>query len=600
MSQTYSHSSHTTDTSSHFIQTVQRTPLLTLAPDVAERIAAGEVIERPVSVVKELVENALDADAKEIRVEMRGGGLRLIRVTDDGYGIPEHELEHACLRHTTSKISTVEDLTRLHTLGFRGEALASIVAIAEVVLLSRTIESEAQSDAQGALAITVRGGEIVHRERRARPHGTTVTVRDLFYNVLARLKFMRGARTENGHVVQLLRQYAVGYPFVRFHLVIDEHTALQTSGSGNLATTLAELYHVPLNEMLYPVTSSASPHYAIHGYIGNRVLAQSSRHYVMLFINGRAVHSRALQEALEVGYRSLLPKGKHPLVVLYLDVPPEEVDVNVHPAKIEVRLVREDEVVAALTQAVRSVLERSPALPEIVQFPGPVLANQRRLPGPRRRGLHVSESAEGYKAETAPPGAAEVIASLHPLAQLQQAVILAEAPDGSLYLIDQHRAHERVIYEHLRHTYVGVQSEEEAGDTHLLLEPVIVEMKRHQADLLEQRLPMLRGLGIECERFGGRSFLVRSIPTTEGQEQIVAHLQELAEAAAEDSPDWEDSLLISLACRSAMRRGRELSRGEQTTLLKALANVTAPAVCPHGSPIVLHYSRTFLIEKFDW
>jgi DNA mismatch repair protein MutL len=229
-----------------------------------------------------------------------------------------------------------------------------------------------------------------------------------------------------------------------------------------------------------------------------------------------------------------------------------------------------------------------------------VLASQRRLPGPRRRGLHVSESAEGYKAESAPPGTAEVIAQLRPLAQLQQAVILAEAPDGSLYLIDQHRAHERVLYEHLRRTYTSVQHNE-AIDAHMLLEPVIVEMKRHQAELLEQRLPMLRGLGIECERFGGRSFLIRSIPGSVGYpEQMVAHLQELAAVAAEDSADWEDQLLISLSCRSAMRRGRELGMGEQVALLKALANVTAPAVCPHGSPILLHYSRTFLVDKFDW
>ncbi len=578
---------------------LHRTPLLILPPEVAERIAAGEVIERPVSAVKELVENALDAGARDIRVELRGGGLRLVRITDDGYGIPENELEHVCQRHTTSKISTVEDLSHLHTLGFRGEALASIAAVAEVTLVSRAIETEAQGEEHPALQLTIRGGKITQRGRRARLHGTTVTVRDLFYNVPARLKFMHGARTENGHVVQLLRRYVVGYPSVRFNLTIDEHVALQTSGSGDLTITLAELYHLPLHEMLYPVDVSDGSHYTIHGYIGNRVLAQSNRQYVTLFINGRWIQSKPLQEALEQGYRSLLPKGKHPLLVLYIDLPPAEVDANVHPAKTEVRLEREDAVIAALTQMVRAVLERSPALPAAVNFPGPVLANQRRLPGPRRRGLHIAESAEGYRAEQAVPGTAEIIASLRPLAQLQQAVILAEAPDGSLYLVDQHRAHERVIYEHLRRTYAGVQNDESV-DAHLLLEPVIVEMKRYQADLLEQRLPMLRGLGLECERFGGRSFLIRSVPTSEGNEQLIAHLQELAEIASEDSPDWEDHLLIGLACRSAMRRGRELSLGERTTLLKALASVSAPAVCPHGSPILLHYSRAFLIDKFDW
>jgi DNA mismatch repair protein MutL len=579
-----------------------RQPIQSLTHDVAERIAAGEVIERPVSVVKELVENALDAGAHEVRVEIRGGGLRLIRVIDDGYGIPEDELERACARHTTSKIRSVEDLGHLHTLGFRGEALASIAAVAELTLVSRPIETETSQEEAAGVLLTLRGGEVAQWGRRARLHGTTVTVRDLFYNVPARLKFMRGARTESGHILQLMRRYAVGYPGVRFNLTIEEQTALQTGGAGDVATTLAELYHLPLAEMLHPVTVEVADHYSLSGFIGNRALAQSSRQHMMLFVNGRWVHSRLLQDALEAGYRGLLPRGKHPLLVFNLHLPAEELDVNVHPAKTEVKLLREEEITAALTRAVQSVLERSPALPTSAEFPGPELVYQRRLPGVRRRGLHVAESAEGYKAEIAPPAAAEVLATLRPLAQLQQAVILAEAPDGSLYLIDQHRAHERVIYEHLRSKHVGLRSDEqeEWTDAHLLLEPVVIELKRSQAELFEQRLPMLRDLGLECERFGGRSFLIRSVPGGEGQEQLAGHLHELAEIAAEDSTDWEDHLLIGLSCRSALRRGRVLGHDEQRSLLSTLAAVSAPAVCPHGSPILLHYSRTFLIDKFDW
>ncbi|TMC91854.1 MAG: DNA mismatch repair protein MutL, partial [Chloroflexi bacterium] len=192
-----------------------RTPIHVLSQDIAERIAAGEVIERPVSVVKELVENALDAGSHEIRVDIRGGGLRLVRVTDDGYGIPEDELERACARHTTSKITALEDLGRLHTLGFRGEALASIAAVSELTLVSRPIESENLVEESAAALITMRGGEVTQRGQRARLHGTTVTVRDLFYNVPARLKFMRGARTETGHILQLMRRYAVGFPAIR-------------------------------------------------------------------------------------------------------------------------------------------------------------------------------------------------------------------------------------------------------------------------------------------------------------------------------------------------------------------------------------------------
>lgn len=580
-------------------QAIKRRPLQELSLEVAERIAAGEVIERPVSVIKELLENALDAGAQDIRIEIRGGGLLLIRVADDGYGIPENELERVFLRHTTTKLEAFDDLTRLQTLGFRGEALASIAAVAELTILSRAIETEQAQEDQAAPWLTARGGNVTQRGYRARVHGTTISVRDLFYNVPARLTYTRATRTENGHIVQMVQRYAMGYPSVRFHLQLDEREVIQTGGSGNLGRTLTELYHLPVNELLSPIDTSDGQHYKITGSIGNRVLAQSNRQYMVLFINGRWIQSRALQNALEQGYRTLLPRGKHPLLLLHIEVPAHEVDVNVHPAKSDVHLLQERAIAEALTEALQKALERTPAHPETVAFPGPTLATQKRLPGPRRRGLHIAETSEGYHAEVAQPGTAEVIASLKPLAQLQEAVILAEAPDGSLYLVDQHRAHERIIYEHLRRTYAGMHADTVA-DAHLLLEPVIVEMKRHQAEILEQRLPMLRGLGIECERFGGRSFLVRSIPAGEGMEQLAAHLQEVVSLAAEDSTNWEDQLLVALACRSALRRGRTLGSGEQRTLLKALATASAPAVCPHGSPILLHYSRSFLIDKFDW
>lgn len=613
---------------------VSRQPIRSLPQDVAERIAAGEVIERPASVVKELVENALDASAREIRVELRGGGLRLMRVIDDGIGIPEDELEQALARHSTSKIRSVEDLHTLHTLGFRGEALASIAAVSEVTLVSRTLESEQVGENTPAISLTLRGGEVTQRERKARLHGTTVTVRDLFYNVPARLKFMRAARTEAGHIELLMRRYALGYPGVRFALAQDEQTLFQTSGSGKLATALAELYYLPLDELLHPVQVEGEEGLRLHGYVGSRVLAQNTRQHITFFVNGRWVQSRALYEAAEAGYRGLLPKGKHPLLVLHLDVTPRDLDANVHPAKTEVKLLRENEVAKAITYAVRAALERSPALPEQVDLPGPQLVYQRRLPGPRRRGLRLAESAAGYDATEAArsnPISAEALAALRPLAQLQQAVILAEAPDGSLYLIDQHRAHERVIYEHQRRVNgaggaqtvaevaqvvqsvdderdvdVPVDEENAVAGASLLLEPVLVELKRHEADLFEARLSLLRSMGIECERFGGRSFLVRSLPVGVGldsagqQTQMAAHLPELARIAAEDSNDWRDHLLIALACRSALRRGRALGADEQRSLLHALASADAPAVCPHGSPIILHYSRTFLIDKFDW
>jgi DNA mismatch repair protein MutL len=541
-----------------------------------------------------------------------------MRVSDDGAGIPEDELEVACARHSTNKIRSVEDLERLRTLGFRGEALASIAAVSELLLLSQTVEAEQGEREQAGAYLVIRGGEIVQRGRQARLHGTTASVRELFYNVPARLKFMRQARTEGHHVLQLVRRYAVGYPGVRFTLQLDEQVALQTSGAGDLGKTLAELYHLPLSEMLHPLQVSVNEQgitFELEGCVGNRALAQNTRQHITLFVNGRWVQVKSLQDALEAGYRGLLARGLHPLLVLHIRVPAGELDVNIHPAKTDVRLLHEREIAETASNALRGVLERSPALPAEVTLPGPALVYQGRLPGTRRRGLHLAESAGEYRVQEeagsrGSAGAAEILRVLRPLAQLQQAVILAEAPDGSLYLIDQHRAHERVIYEHLRQKYVGLEqsagtrADEDAwtgaADAHLLLEPVVVELKRHEAELFEQRLPMLRSLGLECERFGNRSFLVRSVPGGVGQEQLAHYLPELAQLAAEDNNDWQDRLLIGLACRSALRRGRELGPAEQHTLLANLAQATAPAVCPHGSPILLHYSRAFLIDKFEW
>lgn len=594
----------------------RREPILSLPLEVAERIAAGEVIERPVSVIKELLENALDADAHEIHIEVRGGGLHLMRVTDDGLGIPEQELKAACARHSTSKIRQVEDLDQLHTLGFRGEALASIAAVSELTLLSLTDEEERANAERAGSFLMIRGGELIQQGKKARLHGTTISVRDLFYNVPARLKFTRQTRTENAHILQLARRYAAGYPQVRMTLTLEEQIVMQTSGTGSLAKTLAELYHLPLAEMLHPIQTSVltqtGSRIELEGCAGNRSLAQNSRQHITLFINGRWVQAKTLQEALEAGYRGLLAKGKHPLLVLHIHVPPEEMDANVHPAKTEVKLLHEREVAATVNAAIRGVLERSPALPEDSQLPGPALRFQGSLPGVRRRGLHTAESAGEYRiqeeaARQGIAGAAEILRVLRPLAQLQQAVILAEAPDGSLYLIDQHRAHERVIYEYLRQKYHSLEEQDlseetwmDGTDTHLLLEPVVIELKRHEAELFEQRLPLLRGLGLECEHFGRQSFLVRSLPAGVGQEQLVAHLPELVRIAAEESHGWQDRLLTGLACRSALRRGRELGLDEQRKLLTNLAEAAAPAVCPHGSPILLHYSRAFLIDKFEW
>ncbi len=597
-----------------------RQAIALLPPEVAEQIAAGEVIERPMSALKELLENAIDAGASEIKIEARGGGLRLLRVSDDGIGIPADEVELAFHRHATSKICSAEDLSHLHTLGFRGEALASIAAIAEVTMITEAEESGL------ATLLTVRGGEIIQRGHRARQRGTTVIVRDLFQNVPARLRFLKGARTESAHLAQLTRRYAVAYPHLKIGLTLEGHLSFQTSGSGSMERALAEVYSLPFSQALVAFGPLEVAGAEINGVLGGRALSQSGRQHLMLFVNGRWVQSQELLTALELGYRPVLPKGRHPLAAISIRVAPEMLDANIHPTKAEVKLLHAQEICAALSAAVRDALGQSALQPPEELLPGPGNITQFRLPLPRRRrGLPLAEPNESF-ADTARLLESGVLGELAPIAQMRQTLILAEDQQGGLYLVDQHRAHERIIYEYLRHRMVGQpgtskapdddllfedefdperqesieQEQLSAGEGQLLLEPVVVELTGRQAALLEERLPALAALGFACERFGGRSFLIRSVPALADGEGLHAHLPVLASEAAAEAENWQDRFCAAVACHAAIRRGRSLTPGEQRELLARLRQTSAPAVCPHGSPLLLHYSPQFLIRQFGW
>jgi DNA mismatch repair protein MutL len=591
---------------------LDRQTIALLPQEVAEQIAAGEVIERPMSVLKELLENAIDAGANEIKIEIRGGGLRLIRVSDDGWGIPADEMELAFHRHATSKIRAVEDLSHLRTLGFRGEALASIAAVAEVTMIT-----EAEGSGLANL-LTVRAGDISERGHRARSRGTTVLVRDLFQNVPARLHFMKGARAESAHLAQLARRYAVAYPRLKVGLILDGHTAFQTSGSGQTERALAEVYGLPVVDALLKIGPIAVAGAALEGILGGRSLSQAGKQHLMLFVNGRWVQSQALLAALELGYRTVLPKGRHPLAVISIQVAPETIDANVHPTKAEVKLLHEEAICAALKAAVHDALGQSALQPPDETLPGPGNLYQYRLPLlRRRRGLPLAEQRQVYN-ERGIVADAGVLAELTPLTQIRQTLILAEDQQGGLYLVDQHRAHERILYEYLRHRLVGQpghsasqeqeplfaeSADEEAlagGQGQLLLEPVVIELSARQAATLSERLPVLAALGFACERFGGRSFLIRSTPALTGAAGLSAHLPALAAEAAEEEENWQDRFCAAVACHAALRRGATLTPGEQRELLANLRQTSAPAVCPHGSPLLLHYSQQFLIRQFDW
>jgi DNA mismatch repair protein MutL len=545
-----------------------------LAPEVIERIAAGEVIERPVSVVRELLDNALDAGAREIRIEIRGGGLRSIRVTDDGAGIPADQVDLALRHHATSKIRELADLREVASLGFRGEALPSIAAVSELLLMTATPETPI------GVQVELRYGEQTRRAHISRTPGTSVTVRNLFGTTPARLKFIGNARAESAQISHLVRRYALAHSEVRFRLTLDGHPSVQTSGH-ELASAVGEVFGATVSRSLLPLGPVRVDEAELSGLITASHLTRSSRYHITLLVNGRCVGSRSLLAALEDGYRPLLPRGRHPMAVIILSLPREHVDVNVHPSKAEVKIGHEAELAAALKGAVREALGRSLVSPgSDLQFAlGP---HQFELP------RMVAERGQEWDVATR-----ERLRAAHVAGQVHGSLIMVEDASG-LYLVDQHRAHERAIYELL----VRQHAEGRAGQ--LLLEPLHIELTSHQIARLEPRLPELAALGFACEWFGGRSFLVRSVPVVPETADLPGIIDDLIDLAGDDESDWQHRLLTSVACRSGTRRGRPLTISQCKELIDLLADTESPAICPHGSPVILHFSERFLERQFDW
>lgn len=560
-----------------------------LPPAVAERIAAGEVIETPAAVVKELVENALDAGARQIAVDVRGGGLESLRVADDGCGIAANDVLLAFQRHATSKLRDLDDLLHVQTLGFRGEALPSIAAVADVTLHTATAE-----DAPG-VSVRFRTGALLLQESRVRRRGTTVTVRDLFAAYPARRRFLRTARVESQAIGQMVRRVALAHPHVAFTLTFDGHTSVHTPGTGQMADAAAALYGVAVAAHLLPL-SCETPDGMIVGLLGDRAIARASRNAVTLIVNGRVAKCAPLLAAFETAYRPLLPRGRHPLAVLHLTVPPDMVDVNIHPAKAEVRLLHAATIGEALAEATRATLGKLPVLPpadaDFAFLPDPdgVTADILSLAGMRGDGPTMPRNDE-------PPVTSPNLPPLKLLGQWEGRLMLAQGPDG-LYLIDQHRAHERVLYEHLRR-YARHPDAPEA------VEPLVLALSPADARRIAERMGDLEALGVTCEAWGKNTVLLRSLPPdlTGAASLGPVLLDALAEAddGAEGGTDaWRDRLCTALACRSALRRGQPLAWEAMRDLLRRLGETDSPAVCPHGSPIVLTIKDGFLMKQFGW
>jgi DNA mismatch repair protein MutL len=552
-------------------RTAQR-PIQILSPAISQRIAAGEVIERPSAVVRELVENALDAQARTIEVAIRGAGLESITVSDDGHGIPADQLSAAFARHGTSKVRDLVDLEGITTLGFRGEALPSIAAVASVEATT------AIADASAGVTVLVRDSEILEQRPVARTVGTTMRVRDLFTAQPVRRSFLPSARAESARISTLMRRYALAWPEVRFVLTIDGRVALRTSGMGE-ASAITAVFGAAARR-LHPFGPLAAGHARIGGYLGDPGLTRGDRDGIVLIVNRRWVTPARWLAALESAYRPLLKPGRHPVLVLRVEVAPERLDVNLHPAKLEVRLADEDESLTALAAAIKAHLGRTPKDAVLLRSPEGH-ARQASLPVGRRV---IGERPAGYDAEMPD------LARLHILGQVQSTLIAAQ-DDAGLYLIDQHRADERAIYDAMADAARGRETQE-------LLQPVHVELRHDALEALDAALPELARLGFRCERFGRRAFLVRAVPPGMPEQMGTA----LAEAVGElgGGEDWREHLLISVACRSALRRGEALTREEMEGLLSRLARCTATAICPHGSPIIVRIDAADLARHFEW
>ncbi|MGH2535094.1 MAG: DNA mismatch repair endonuclease MutL [Thermomicrobiales bacterium] len=561
----------------------QRQPIRLLPTEVSARIAAGEVIERPASVVKELVENALDAGARSIRIDVHGGGLRLIRVGDDGDGIPPGELWLACQRHATSKL-TGENLSRVATLGFRGEALPSIAAVADLTIVT------ADDDSGLGRRLTMRAGRAVADEPAPRPRGTTVTVSSLFHRLPARLSAAGRAQTEISQIGQTARRLALAAPRVRISLVVDGRQVFQTTGSGDPSSTLVEVYGPGLSGTLVTLGPINLPGASIAGVVAGSEVTRPGRGQVNIVVNGRWVQPRGLLAHLESGYRPLLPRGRHPVLLLNIDADPAEIDINIHPAKLEVRLLREREIAVAAGELIRQTLGRRAAPLHL----SPAMGLD-ALPRPSV----VAETRIGY--DTDNPIVSPNLPPLRLIGQVNNRLILLEG-DAGLFLIDQHRAHERVLFERFAATHDGGGPEPVA-----LPEPMLLEPRSPQVARFASRLDDLAALGFECEVFGGRAFLLRAAPVLPGAlaslsdpDDVTVAVLALADEEAGEGEEWRQRLLVGLACRTAVRRGRSLDRPSMRALVEALGQTSAPAVCPHGSPLLMHLSGDLFERQFDW
>lgn len=604
-----------------------------LDPHTVNQIAAGEVVERPASVVKELVENALDAGATRIDIELIGSGKSLIRVSDNGIGMSAEDARAALQRHATSKIASVDDLQAVRTLGFRGEALPSIASVSHMTLTS------APEDGL-RYVVSVEGGQIAEPGATAGPKGTEVRVEDLFYNTPARLKFLKSDSTELGQAMDHVSKYAIAFPNVAFSLTHNGQLAIRTSGNGDMLEAIADVWGREVARTLAPVRMDAGG-MSLSGFVSPPHITKPNRSYQYLFVNGRPVRTRTLTAAVDQAFRDLTPDKRYPMLVLLIDVEPSRIDVNVSPTKSEVKFQHEGSAfdairiafksalmehgmmpdaagVAAANEALRQVrqaqtvqdwrVHREPATPNLYEMstfaqsplgvePAPFV-----YPEPSSEGEEIDPfvTSTPVVAPVDNPGALPFVSLLDDLRVIGQAMntfIIAETRHG-VVIIDQHVAHERVLYEYL----CGLKGPT-AIEKQRLLVPQTLHLDRRSAVLLREKVEELIDVGFELEPFGGESYVVRAVPAAIRNKDPLKLLRDLVDELVEASVSRKlvptrEQIWIMSSCKMAVKAGDPLSMAEMEKLIADLALTENPYLCPHGRPITVTLGKDALLRMF--
>ncbi|MFT9493917.1 DNA mismatch repair endonuclease MutL [Anaerosolibacter sp.] len=613
--------------------------ILKLDPLTANKIAAGEVVDRPASVVKELVENAIDAKSTSIVVEIREGGKTFIRVTDNGSGIDEADIALAFERHATSKLRNIDDLNTILSLGFRGEALASISSVSQIELITKTDSQDSGT------ALELHSGRIISSNRIGTTRGTTFIIKNLFYNTPARLKFMKSDSTETAYINDVVSRLAMAHPNIAIRFINNNNIVFSTSGNGNVIHNIVSIYGKELAKNIYHFEKNHEK-IVLHGFVAKPSFHRGNRQLQSFFINGRYIKSLLLQSCVEEAYRTLLPINKYPICFLYLTMPPELVDVNIHPTKLEIKFSNEEILKSFITRCIKEALYRQNLIPEVsLQTTKPkeklsnivieVLPSVNRNHPEREKKYEpklkdmkdkfpivtnnkveqndiipmVHEEQVVFKTSVAPTPVVTTndninqnslvndinISQIRIIGQLFHTYLVGEYNEA-LYLIDQHAAHERVIFEWMLNKFrsrsVMIQ--------HLLV-PTVVELTFAEWSAVMDNIDLLIQFGFEVEDFGQHTVLIRSVPMILGEPEAKGFFQEIVDHLINDHTavtDYKIDKLIAMACKEAIKAKDKLDVTEMNELLKRLEALENPYTCPHGRPIIISMTKYEIEKKF--